>query len=146
MEFSQSIEIAAPAERVWRTMLDVERWPEWTPTVTRSERLDAGELGVGSRVRVRQPGVPAVVWQVTQLALGRSFTWHSGAAGVLRSSASHFVETLPAGGCRVTLSVSQTGVLAWLTSPWLSRTTRRYLEMEAQGLKRRCETVSDTRA
>jgi len=29
-----TIDIAAACERVWATMADVLRWPQWTPTVT----------------------------------------------------------------------------------------------------------------
>jgi carbon monoxide dehydrogenase subunit G len=45
MHIDQQMEIAARAERVWEVMIDVQRWPEWTPTVTSVERLDAGLSG-----------------------------------------------------------------------------------------------------
>jgi len=32
--FQIETEINASAELVWATIRDVERWPEWTPTVT----------------------------------------------------------------------------------------------------------------
>jgi len=34
MEQSPMIEIAAPPECVWGVLADVERWSEWTETVT----------------------------------------------------------------------------------------------------------------
>ena len=33
--FSVTVDIPAPPDRVWAVIADVERWPEWTPTVTR---------------------------------------------------------------------------------------------------------------
>ena len=45
--------IDAPPEVVWRVLIDVERWPEWTPTTDRIERLDEGEFRLGSRARMK---------------------------------------------------------------------------------------------
>jgi carbon monoxide dehydrogenase subunit G len=42
--FSVTVEIPAPPDRVWAVLADIERWPEWTPTVTRIQRLDRGPL------------------------------------------------------------------------------------------------------
>ena len=44
--------IDASPEDIWRVLVDVERWPEWTPSITRLEKLDPGDLRVGQRVRI----------------------------------------------------------------------------------------------
>jgi hypothetical protein len=43
-------------------------------------------------------------------------------------------------GVEVTLSIRQTGPLAWLVGLITSRLTRRYVQTEANGLKRRSES------
>ena len=48
--FQVETEINASAELVWATMRDVERWPEWTPTVTSVRLRTPLPLAVGSRV------------------------------------------------------------------------------------------------
>ena len=133
------IDVAAPPERVWAAMSDVERWPEWTASVTSVERLDRAPFGVGSRARVRQPRFPAAVWTVTALEPGRAFAWRSTAPG-LRSVAGHRVDAAGEQSSRVALSVAWSGPLAPAVRLLFGRLSRRYVELEAQGLKRRCET------
>src|SRR5215218_8712666 len=94
--FSITAEIEAPPEHVWAIMRDIERWPEWTPTVTSIQRLDPGPLVVGSRARVRQPKLPPADWRVTSLnEANRTFTWITRGPGV-QVIARHSVE--PGGG------------------------------------------------
>ena len=71
MHLEVSTSISAPAERVWATIIDVERWHEWTASITGAEKLEPGELKVGSKVRVKQPKLPSTVWTVTSLEPGR---------------------------------------------------------------------------
>ena len=136
MQEREQISIEAPPELVWRVMTDVERWPDWTPTVERIERLDEGEFKLGSRARVKLKRVPASVWRVTDLQPGRAFTWET-ESGV-KASGEHIVEPEGAGS-KVTLVASATGVLATLFAPVAFFTTRGNVHKEAEGLKRRCE-------
>ncbi len=134
-DFSITVDIAAPPDRVWAVMADVERWPEWTPTVTRIERLDRGPLAAGSRARIRQPKLPTAIWEVTELREGRSFIWVTRSPGVL-VTARHGVE--PVGqGTRATLSVGFSGPLGWLVARLTGGLNNRYLALEAQGLRTR---------
>jgi uncharacterized protein YndB with AHSA1/START domain len=107
--FSITTDIAAPAERVWQVMSDIDRWHEWTPSVTSIRRLDSGPFGVGSRAVIRQPKFPPVLWKITEIAPGGSFVWVSGGPG-LRVVAHHWVEPT-ATGSRVTLSLELKGLL-----------------------------------
>jgi uncharacterized protein YndB with AHSA1/START domain len=140
MEYETSVLIAAPPERVWEVLVDVERWPEWTASMSRVERLDEGELRVGSRARVKQPRLPPSSWTVTEVDPGRSFTWRSRSGGVT-SEGRHRVEATGE-GARATLTFRQTGLLAGPIGLLWGRQIRRYVEMELAGLKRRAEAPS----
>ena len=59
MDYEVSVDIDATPGEVWNVLTDVGRWPEWTPTVTRVERLDLGPFQVGSTVMIRQPKLPS---------------------------------------------------------------------------------------
>ncbi|MBF8193748.1 SRPBCC family protein [Nonomuraea sp. K274] len=138
MRFETGVTIDASAERVWRTMTDVTRWPEFTPTMTSLRRLDEGPLGAGSRVRIKQPGIPALDWVVTELHPGTSFVWETSTGGVTISGG-HALTPRDGGGVSLVLSITQTGLLAPLLTLLTGRRTRRYVRIEAESLKRRCE-------
>jgi hypothetical protein len=138
MEQSTTIEIAAPPERVWEVMGDVERWSEWTDTVTWVRRLDDGPLRAGSRAKINQPKLRETEYVVTELEPGRGFTWVATGPGLL-TTARHSIEPLPGGGSRVRLSVEQSGWLGALVGRFYRGLTDRYLATEAAGLKARCE-------
>jgi len=137
-QFSTTIAIHAAPERVRAVMVDVDRWPEWTESIRRVQRLDDGPLAVGARARVFQPGLPPAVWQVTALDEG-GFTWVSRAPGVTVTG-DHRVAGAD-GVSQATLSIRYEGplggVLAWLTRG----VNDRYIGMEAAGLKRRFEAT-----
>ena len=140
MQHEVSVEINATPDKVWLVMADVQRWPEWTKSMTSVQRLDQGAFGAGSRARIRQPRLPAMIWRVTEFEPGRSFVWETRSLGA-RTVAGHRVVANGRNGSTVTLTVRQTGPLARLFSPWTSKIVRRYMQMEAQGLKRRSESA-----
>jgi uncharacterized membrane protein len=138
MYLQASIDIHAEIKCVWDTLMDLERWPEWTRSIDKVERLDNAEFGAGSRVRIRQPRIPVAIWKVTEFELGRSFTWVSEVFGI-KSVATHRLEPRDDRIVGLTLTLVQTGWLAWLVRSRAEKTAREYLIMESQGLKRRCE-------
>lgn len=62
LEMKCETRIAAPAERVLAAMLDVDSYQHWMPNFVAAERLDEGEMGVGSR------------WRETRKMFGREAT------------------------------------------------------------------------
>jgi uncharacterized membrane protein len=138
MSIESTIEIAAPRQAVWTVLSDVERWPEWTPTMTSVEILDGLPLAVGNHVRIRQPRLPVVVWTVTTLETQRYFEWENAALGV-KAVAGHRIEAVNPIHTRVTLTFAWTGWLAPLVRLLYGKLGRRYVQTEAESLKRRCE-------
>jgi Polyketide cyclase / dehydrase and lipid transport len=138
MNLQQSADIRAEIKSIWATLVDVERWSEWTRSIDKVERLDHGGFGIGSRARVHQPRIPVAVWTVTEFEPGKSFTWVSEAFGI-RSFATHRLEPRSDGTVSLTLGFAQTGWLARLVRSRAEKIAREYLALEAQGLKRRCE-------
>ncbi len=136
-DFSVSVRIDAPPERVWEVMSDIERWHEWTPSIRGIHRTNSGPFRIGARARVHQPKLPPADWVVTSLHEGHSFEWESRAPGV-RMLASHTIE--PNGdGTRVTLSMRYLGPIGNIIGRLAAGITRRYIALEAEGLKRRAE-------
>jgi uncharacterized membrane protein len=133
MRLENAIVIDAPVDVVWALTLDVERWPETTPTVTRVTLLDGGPLRVGSRARIKQPMQAEAVWTVTRLVEGREFTWQTTRMG-LTLAGSHLLA--PAGeGCRNTLAIEVTGRGAGLFLLLFGGLLRRAITTENQGFR-----------
>jgi uncharacterized membrane protein len=139
VRFEASIDVSAPASVVFETYADVERWPSWTSSVTSAERLDRGPLRVGCRARIRQPRLPVAVWQVTELVPGQSFTWVTGRRGVVTTGTHRVVATGP-DAARVTAILEQGGPLGPLVGLLTRKLTRRYLNLEVEGIKAYCES------
>jgi hypothetical protein len=136
-KFTISIDIAAPAEWVWQVMSGIDRWHEWTPSITSVKRLGGGTFATGSRVLIRQPRFPPALWKVTSIEPGRSFTWVSVAPG-LRVVGHHLVESTISGS-RATLSLELHGIFGGLFGRMTRNITERYIGYEANGLKARSE-------
>jgi uncharacterized membrane protein len=136
-QFSISIDINAPAERVYEVMSDTDRWQEWTPSVTSIKRLDTGPFVVGSRAVIRQPKFPPALWTVTAIDGRKSLTWMNRAPGI-KVIAHHSIDAT-GDRSRATLSLRYEGFLAGLLARMTRRITHRYLALEATGLKARSE-------
>ena len=134
-----TVDIAAPAQKVFAVLADVERWPEWTSTMTSVRRVESGPLALGSSAQLRQPRLRPAVWQVTEFEDGRNFTWATRSPG-LRMTAAHFIETRGTGS-RVTLSFELSGFMAPLVSWLYGSLIERYITTESQGLKKRSESA-----
>ena len=132
------VEIDAPASVVWDVFSDVERWPEWTASVTRLVALDGPGIAVGKRFEIKQPRMPKLVWEVTEVTPGEGWTWAQRSPGGT-ALARHQVIAESADRTRVRQQIDQRGPVGALVGVLLRRMTMRYLELEAAGLKARSE-------
>jgi uncharacterized membrane protein len=136
-----SVEIEAPAQLVWDVFSNVEHWPDWTASVISLTGLDGPGLAVGNRFTIKQPGMAKLVWTVTEIDPGSSWTWVQRAPGSL-VTARHEVIAQPGGRTLVRQQLDQGGALGALVGRLMVKKTKRFLELEAQGLKARSEQLS----
>ncbi len=135
-----SVEIDAPPQLVWDVFSDVERWPEWTASVTSLVGQDGSNLAVGNRFAIKQPGLQKLVWKVTEIEPGASWTWVHRSPGV-QVTARHYVTAQPGGRTLVRQELDQAGALGALVGRLTVKRTKRFLALEAQGLKARSEQL-----
>lgn len=138
MHFEISVDIDATAETVWNVLKDVERWPEMTASINSVEILDR-PFTLSSRARVSQPKLPAAVWKVTAFDENTTFTWESRSPGVT-TVAAHDIIPKPDGTVTACLTLDQKGPLSPIFSLLMGNLFRRYVTMEANGLKTKSET------
>jgi uncharacterized membrane protein len=132
------VDIDAPAAVVWEVFSDVERWPEWTASVTRLVALDGPGLAVGKRFEIKQPRMPKLVWEVTEVTPGAAWTWVQRSPGGL-TVARHEVIPESDRRTRVRQQLDQRGPIGATVGLLMRGMTRRYLDLEAAGLKARSE-------
>jgi uncharacterized membrane protein len=136
-----SIEIDAPAQVVWDVFVDVERWPEWTASVQTLRRLDGPGLEVGDRFEIKQPRLPNLVWQVTEVDRGASWTWRQRSFGGT-TLATHEVVAQGPSRTLVRQRIDQRGPVGVAVGVLTRRLTKRYLALEGQGLASRTEQLA----
>ncbi len=83
-EFTESVVIEAPPERIWDVMREVDQW--WLPSNPEHislEHLDdrpATEVGARLRIREKVAGIPAeAVGTITDVVEGTAVTWDADA-------------------------------------------------------------------
>ncbi len=134
-----SIEIDAEAARVWQVFVDVERWSEWTASIQSIVALDGPGIEVGKRFEIKQPRLPKLVWEVTEVEPGTSWAWRQRSPGGTTTAVHEVIPT--AGGTLVRQRIEQRGPIGVLVGVLMRGTTKRYLQLEAEGLKARSEQV-----
>jgi uncharacterized membrane protein len=138
MKTDSSVEIDAPAGLVWQVFSDVERWPEWTDSVTRLVALDEPGIAIGKRFEIKQPRLPKLVWEVTEMTPGASWTWVQRSPGGTALARHHVIPVVD-DRTLVRQEIDQRGVVGAVVGVLMRPTTKRYLGLEGQGLKARAE-------
>ena len=98
--FHISRTIDAPPAAVWDLLVDLQRWPQWGPSV-RSATIDDDHLRLGSLGSVVTVAGVSLPFEVTHFVPGRSWSWK--VAGI--PATDHAVEPLGDDRCRLTFGV-----------------------------------------
>jgi hypothetical protein len=128
--------IAAPIEKVFSVLTDVEHWSEWTKTISKSEIIGDKEFQVGTKIKINQPKLSPAIWVVTERSQNR-LVWVKDSPG-LKISAKHILESTKEGTSFVN-SISYEGFFARLAYAISRSLTEKYIAMEANGLRCVCE-------
>lgn len=140
MRFERSIVIDAPQRRVWDVLTDLEAWPQRIETVDAVELLTPAPLAKGSRVRLKQPKLGEGTWDVTVWDPPSYFEWTQTTGGIT-GTAGHRVEALGEDRSRLTLTLDMRGLLIPVVALFFRGLTKRYMDLEAEGMKRASETA-----
>jgi carbon monoxide dehydrogenase subunit G len=115
MRFESSIEIDAPAEKVWALIDKLEEWPQWMPSIKKIERVSQGPLTVGSQLSVtaKVSGLTVtLLMTITEFVSERNVVMEGKALG---TKLTRFYTLEPVNGkTKVTIGGDVSGALAWL--------------------------------
>jgi hypothetical protein len=146
-ELVSSIDIAAPAERVWEVLVDFAAFPSWNPFITQAE----GRLEVGRRLTLRMQPVSgsAVTLRptVVEVVEGRRLRWHGrfGVRGLFDADHMFIVEPLGAAGSRLVQQEHFSGLLVPFLQRSLDRGTLPAFHAMNAALKDRAERATAAR-
>jgi uncharacterized membrane protein len=139
MRFETTIDIDAPQQRVWDVLSALEAWPQRLETVESVELLTPAPISTGSRVRLKQPKLAEGTWDITIWDPPTYFEWTQKSSGIT-NVAGHRVEALGAGRARLTLTLDMRGLLVPIMGRFYRELTDRYMNIEAEGMKRAAES------
>ena len=136
MRFESSIDINAPAEKVWALVDKLEEWPQWMPSIKKIERLSKGPLTVGSQLSVTAEVsgfTVTLLMTITEFVSERSVVLEGKALG---TKLTRFYMLEPVDGkTKVTIGGDVSGALAWLAC----RGGQAVSDEIAQAVKKRIE-------
>ncbi len=115
MRFESSIEINAPAEKVWALIDKLEGWPQWMPSIKKIERVSQEPLTVGSQLSVTAKVsrlTVTLLMTITEFVPERNVVMGGKALG---TKLTRFYTLEPVNGkTKVTIGGDVSGALAWL--------------------------------
>lgn len=141
IEVSAGIDIAAPADAIWETLIDLHRFRDWNPFIRRA----SGSLRVGRQVRLRvrtRFGLPLIFRAtVTVREAPRELRWRGYFLAPWLASGDHTFTLEPSAGGTVHLEQREafSGILPKLGRALLVRETRLGFDAMNRAVKRRAE-------
>jgi uncharacterized membrane protein len=134
---SKTVIINARPEFIFKILADVVTWNLWTKSVKSIRLLNKNSFDKGTKVRVVQPKLLPITWEVTEIEKDKSFTWVSNPIG-LKMTAKHIIEQ-KSDATLVELITIYEGALAGLIYIMTAGLTNKYMTMEINGLKEESE-------
>lgn len=140
MKIEHRIGVAAPAEVIWNSLAEPEKWPEWNPLYTQAE----GVLGFGARLRltVRLRGQPDRVIEpvVTDWIPGDRLHWDVSMMGGLVKSTRYFeIDRVSETGCILSNGEVFGGLLGPSAARRIGHSIWKGFEAMGEALKARAE-------
>src|SRR5215211_8829895 len=142
-----SIDIEAPAEKVWELLLDFTAYPTWNPFITRAE----GTVQAGGRLTLRMQPVSgsAVTLRptVVEVVDGHRLRWQGrlGVRGLFDADHLFIVEPQGAAGSRLIQQEQFSGLLVPFLQRSLDRGTLPAFQAMNSALKDRAERATAAR-
>lgn len=130
MRYDVQVDVEAPAEVLWSVVADPSQWPLISDSFIKVAPVGDGELVVGQRYVVRQPGIRSMSWTVTEVEDGTAFTWRSSVLGI-RTDGIHRVVARGQGTSRLELAMEQSGPLSRLVAAMGGAHYRALVDREA---------------
>ena len=119
--------IAAPADRVWRILTELSRYPEWNPFIRRAR----GSLSVGGTVHVRVKAALGIPLRFRARILvcepGRELRWRGQVGGAWLAMGEHSfrIDPIDEGHVRFVQHERMAGLLPRLLAGLFAREVRR---------------------
>lgn len=127
--------VGAAPSRVWDVMSAISHWADLLPTVQKvTARPGTVEGHAGARYALKQPGLPTLVYEVTEWLPGTGFTWIATTPGV-RTIGTHQIVSTPE-GCTLRLGLRWDGPLAGAIRLLYGSRTERFVRQEAETFAR----------
>jgi hypothetical protein len=136
--FMSITEIAAPVETVWAVLSNVDRWPDWLPTVAEVEAGACGTVCAGQVLRIRHGGLGTLDWTVADVRQPRGFTRVATLPGVTLE-ADHTLDPLPRNETVLRLRLRIDGAGGRLLARFRASFLQAWLIREAEALRLRAE-------
>ncbi len=143
MLITQTLEVAAPAETVWRVVTDLPRYPEWNPFVVACRSTLEPGTPIVMRVRVLPFVAQAQRETVFEHVPGRRLRYGIDPLPLraLASDRAHEVEPQGPDRCRYVSRFALTGWLAPLVATLLGRRLERGFAAMSDGIRTRAEAL-----
>lgn len=131
-------ETELPAEALWATWADLERWPDMTPLIDHAKWTAGNPWAVGSEfVQELKLGFP-VGSQTSEEKIGfvdsnRSAWWSKEESGITSNHTWSF-EPMQGGGTRITNVEAFRGLLIGLAKPLVAKRWQRLFQAHVDGL------------